>query len=69
MADGLRCYSGNFPCYGNNRESDLIYLILNDELSEFSPKRPKNSEEKNSFPVLSLFRARNRENHDPASHS
>jgi len=51
MADGLPCYVGKFPCYGNNRESEFIYLISNGEFSEFSAKTAKNSEEK----ILSLF--------------
>ena len=62
MSNTVPCYVQHLPCYGINREEYNIYLILGDKICIFAGKAADNREEKFSFPVLSLFRAGNREN-------
>ena len=57
MSNSVPCYVQHLPCYGINREKQNIYLISGDKIRIFSGKSADNREEKNSFPVLSLFHA------------
>ena len=57
MSNSVPCYFQHLPCYGINRENQNIYLISDDKIRIFSGKSADNREEKNSFPVLSLFHA------------